>query len=103
MALGAFEAFADVTTFEFPDANALVQRAGSNVTSVRRDGNRRHSVLDLKIEHGLALLHVPQSNAAVAAARRDIVAGSSKIQGINVLLMAREDLLDRSRLDIPDL
>ena len=64
----AFKAFAQVTSLNVPNANALVERAGSNVLGIGRDGDRGHPVFDAQDKNHAASLDVPKSHGTVSTA-----------------------------------
>lgn len=92
----ALEPLEQHARLRLPHAHALVQRAGRDEAVVGRDCHGRHAVLDLEEEHLLVGLDVPEPDGAVAAAGGDEAAVSRKVEGVDILSVAGELILDRS-------
>jgi hypothetical protein len=102
VAIRSLETLHQNTGVDIPDAHTLVERTGSNVARVGRDGNRRDAILDRQGQHRVAAFDIPQTDGAVTTARSDRTTITSEIQTIDVLLVTREGVADRPVGDIPD-
>lgn len=103
MAVRSLQALYQVLARNVPDADNLVQRTSSDALGVWRDGNSRNTILNSEDARANALLNIPESYGSVAASRCDSAAITSKVERVNVLLVAVEAVADRARLDVPDL
>lgn len=101
--LGVLQTFHQVAGGGIPDADALVQRTGCDVVAIRRHRHRGHAILDAQSVDQLALHDIPKSHSLVAAAGCDVPTISGEVKGVDILLVAAEDVLDGSRSDIPNL
>lgn len=101
--LGVLQTFHQVAGGGIPDADALVQRTGGDVVAIGRHRYRGHAVLDAQSVDQLALHDIPESHGLVAATGRDVPTISGEVKGVDILLVAAEDVLDGSRSDIPNL
>ena len=62
-----------------PDADALVQAAGSHVAVIGRDSHGGDTIFYLEREDALVLLNIPQADCAVARAGGDVATVGSKV------------------------
>lgn len=79
-----------------PHTDALVQRSGRNVVAIGRHSHRGDAILDAKGVDELAIENVPQTHGLVPTARGNVTAVAREVQGVDVLLVAGEDVLDRT-------
>lgn len=103
VAVGALKTLHQEAGVNVPHADALVQGTCRNVLGVGRDGHSRDTVLDRESEGVGTLLDIPQADSPVATAGGDRSSVTRKVQRVNILLVAREVVANRSALDIPDL
>lgn len=92
-----------VTSSGVPDANTLVQRTRGNVVTIGRHGHRSHTIPNAESVHELAVENIPQTNCLVTATRRDVPSVAGEIEGVDVLLVSRENVLDGTGSNIPNL
>jgi hypothetical protein len=86
-----------------PDANALVERTGSDILGVGRNGDGGDAVLNGKGENILSRLDVPKADSPVARTGGDGATITGEVKRVDVLLVAGERVADASRGNIPDL
>jgi len=103
VALLAFGAFDENTSLGVPDANALVQATCGDEAVVGGNGNGCDTVLNLQSQNTLVLLNIPKSDSAVAGAGGDVTTVRGEVEGVNVLLVARELVENALASDVPDL
>jgi hypothetical protein len=103
VALFAFETHDELSALDVPDSNALVERTSCDKAVVGGDGDRSDTVLDGEVGDLLVPLQIPQANTAITTTRSNDLAVAGKVQGVDILLVAGELVLDLARVDIPDL
>lgn len=103
MSVRSLQALHQILAGNIPDTDNLVQRTSSDALGVRGDGNSRNAILNSEDARANALLNIPESYGSVAASRCDSATITSKVEGVNVLLVTVEAVADRARLDVPDL
>jgi hypothetical protein len=101
--LFALETHNEISARNVPHADAFVKRSGSNETVVRRNGNGSNSVFYREVGDLLVSLEIPQTDASVTTARGNDLAVAGEVEGVNVLLVAGELVLNLAAVDIPDL
>lgn len=103
VAVRTFETLNEEARVNVPDTHALIEGACGNKLGVRRDGDSSNAVFYRESESVATLLNIPQANSPVATARGNCPSVASKVQRVNILLVAREVVANRSGLDVPDL
>jgi hypothetical protein len=103
VAIRVLQTLHQVSGRSIPYTNALVQRTGSHVVAIRRHSDGRDSIFNAKSVDKLAIKNIPKTHSLVSTARGDVSAVAGEVQGVDVLLMSREDVLDGACVDIPDL
>jgi len=101
VALLAFRSLDHDRRLAVPDAHAFVEGAGGDVAAVWGDGYGGHAVFDLEGQDALVLLDVPESDRAVAGAGCDVAAVGGEVEGVDVLVVAREGVVDGLGGDVP--
>lgn len=86
-----------------PNAYALVETTGSNVTSIGRHGNGGNSIFDREGEHTLVVMKIPKSDCSVARSGSNVSAVRGEVKRINVLVVAGELVADLLGGNIPNL
>jgi hypothetical protein len=66
-------------------------------------GHGGDAVLDAQGVDELAIQDIPETDSLVTTARGNVATVASKVQGVDILLVAAEDVLDGTRSNIPDL
>ena len=103
MSIRTFKSFDEEAGVNVPDSDTLVKRASGDILCVGGDGDGRDTVFNGQGQCICPLFDVPKSNRSVAAAGGDRSAIPSKVEGVNVLLVAREMIANRSLCNIPNL
>lgn len=99
----SFEAYNKLSTANVPYTHALVQGTGGDISVVWGDGNGGDTVFDREVCNLLVPLEIPQADAAVSTAGSNDLAVAGKVQGVDVLLVASELVLDLAAVDVPHL
>ena len=71
--------------------------------TIRRHSDCGNAILNAKSIDELTVEDVPKTNSLIATSRRNVTTIASKIERVNILFMAGEDVLDRTGRDIPNL
>lgn len=71
--------------------------------TIRRHGDCRHSIFNGESVEKLALEDIPKAYSLVTAAGSDIPSIAGIVEGVNVLFVAGENMLDCSSGDVPNL
>jgi hypothetical protein len=87
---------------DVPNAHALVERTGCDVEVVGGDGDGSDAVFDREVCDLAVGLEIPEADTAVARSGSDDPSVASKVQGIDVLLVTSELVLDGTSLDVPN-
>lgn len=103
VSVGALETLHQVSCRRVPDTNALVERAGRNVVTVGRHGHSGNTILNAQGVHKLAVQNIPKAHSLVTTSGSDVAAVTSKVKGVDVLLMSGKDVLNRTSGNIPNL
>lgn len=103
VAVGVLQTFHQVASGGIPDSHTLVQRAGCHVVAIGRHGHGSDTVLDAQGVDELAIQDIPQTNSLVTTARGNVATVASKVQGVDILLVTAEDMLDGACSNIPNL
>lgn len=101
MAIWALEALHKVAIGGIPNSDALVKRPSSDILSVGRDSNSGDAIFNAESQDVLAGFDVPQADGAVAAAGCDGASITSKVKGVDILLVASEGVPDGPVGNIP--
>lgn len=103
MSIRVLKALHEVTGRRIPDADALVERASGDVSTVRRNGDCGNAVFDAEDQFLLAVYDIPETDCLISGAGSDVTSVAGEVERVNVLLVAGEDVLDRLLRDIPHL
>jgi hypothetical protein len=103
VAIWVLQTLHQVASGSVPNANALIQRAGRHVAAIGGHGHSSDTILNAQGVDKLAIENVPQTNGLVTTARGDEAAVTSKVQGVDILLVSTEDVLDGACVDVPNL
>jgi hypothetical protein len=87
---------------DVPNAHALVERTGCDVEVVGGDGDGSDAVFDREVCDLAVGLEIPEADTAIARSGSDDPSVASKVQGIDVLLVTSELVLDGTSLDVPN-
>jgi hypothetical protein len=68
VAVSTFQTLHKVAGMDIPDANALVERASSNIVGIRRDSNGSDTILDRERQRVRTLFDVPESYGSISTA-----------------------------------
>jgi hypothetical protein len=71
--------------------------------TIGRHGHRGDTVLDAQSVDQLAVEDIPQTNGLVTTARSNVTTVAGKVQRVDILLVAAEDMLDGACSNIPNL
>lgn len=80
VAIRVLQSFHKIASGCIPNANALVERSGGDIMTVRRHGHSGYPVFDTEGIHKLALQNIPQAHCLISATRSDIATISSKVE-----------------------
>lgn len=97
------QAFDQVAGRGIPNADTLIQRTGSNIATFRRHGNGSNPVFNAQSVHEMTFENIPKAHRLVTATRRNKTSVARIIEGVDILFMSAEDVLDCSGGNIPDL
>lgn len=103
VAIGVLQTLHQVASGGIPHSHTLVQRTGSHVVTIGRHGHRGDTVLDAQSVDQLAVEDIPQTNGLVTTARSNVTTVAGKVQRVDILLVAAEDMLDGACSNIPNL
>jgi hypothetical protein len=103
VAVRVLQTLHQVASGGIPDTHALVQRTGSDVVAVGRHGNRGDAILNAEGVDELAVKNIPKTHGLVSTARSDVTSVVGEVEGVDILLVTAEDILDGARGNIPDL
>lgn len=103
VAVGVLQTLHQVASGGIPHSHALVQRTGCHVVTIRGHGHRGDAVLDAQGVDELAIQNIPKTDSLVTTARSNVATVAGKVQGVDVLLVTAEDVLDGTCSNIPDL
>jgi len=93
----------EITLARVPNSYTLVQGTSRDVLSVGGHCDRRDAIFNVKVQNLSTGVDVPYANGAISAAGCDVFAVTSKVKGINVLIMPCKGMPDLLGFDIPDL
>jgi hypothetical protein len=102
VSIGALESFNQITP-NIPDPDALVKGTRGNVLGIRGNGNSRHAVLNSEGGNDAACLDIPEPDGTIPTSRGNSTSVTREVQGVDILLMAREGVANSSRGNVPDL
>lgn len=103
VAIGALQAHDQSASGSVPNPDALIQGTRCNVVAIGRHGNRSDTVLNAQPEDQCAIQKVPEPHRLVPASGGDVPSIHSKVQGVDILFVARENMLDGASGNIPHL
>lgn len=99
----AFETDDKLAGLNIPHADALVERSSGDVEVVGGDGHGGDTVLNGEVGDLHVGLEVPETDTAIATTGCNDLAVPGKVQGVNVLLVSSELVLDGAGSNVPDL
>jgi hypothetical protein len=103
VAIWALEPLHEVAIGGIPNSDALVKRPSSNILGVGRYSNGGDAIFNAESQDVLAGFDVPQADGTVAAAGCDGASITSKVKGVDILLVASEGVPDGPVGNIPNL
>jgi hypothetical protein len=103
VAVWVLKSLDEISGCSVPNTHTLIQRAGSNKAAVGRYGNGGHTIFNAEDQLLLAIHNVPQADSLVATARSNITSIASKIERVDILLVAREDVFNCTGSNVPNL
>lgn len=81
---------------DIPNPDTLVKGARGNILGVGRDSDGRNTILDTQGQDAATRLDIPQAYCAVTATGSNSTSITSKVERVDVLLVAREGVADGS-------
>lgn len=101
MARFSLQAHDKLSGANVPDTDALVEGAGRDEAVVWGNGNSGDTIFDREVGDLFVPLQVPEADAAITTAGRDDLAVAGEVEGVDVLLVAGELVLDLAALNVP--
>lgn len=102
VSIRALKSLDEVTLRDIPDAYALVEGTGCDVFRVWRDSNCGDTILYGQRQHSITSLDIPKSNSSIATAGSDGTSIASKVERVNILLVASKGIADSTARNVPD-
>ena len=103
MAFGAVKPFNQVPATSIPNSHTLVKRSCCNVLTIRGDSDGCYAIFDAKTQDLSIGFDVPDTDCTVSTTGSNVLAISSEVEGIDVLLMPRKCTADSAVLYVPNL
>jgi hypothetical protein len=86
-----------------PDSDTLIQRAGGDIKAIWRHSHGGDTIFDAEGVDKLVFNDIPEADGLVPAARGNVPAVACKVEGVDILLVASENVLDAPRTNVPNL